>query len=825
MPDAPAPALSVSVSVSDLADSLTPANAAGVEVGAVNSKQVWYEFLTQNDDRVRPSHRALNGTTWRAGDPNAPVPPLDYGCRCYVRYVGAPGTPAADVLPPATGTPDTQGAAYATFLDKDPTLKALGIDWHKVQAAGAAVPVQDRDRTIVAALEAAGMGRGQAREYSTLMRMQEAAPASTTIVLTPEAQATKLADKAAKAALESDATKAAKAEASGKWDALVQKLAPIAPAAADVAQSTAQAVVALLGAYTPDMPTGHMANMANVATALADQAAQHVAASNAALAAGDKAKAAGNVEAMKAAAIDLTTAAGRASALREQAITLGKDAVAVYQADTAKAAVAASKAKAAAEAAAVASAAATAANKAAKDKGDAILSAAAKGDQVPMGKPPSLPDDLQAFKQLAGTVTPKAEIYSPAQLAALVPTVATVSGVDVASGIKGTVGKTTPIKIVEMGGKGYVVQGNTTLAVALAKGADHPVEVYKAADVSAAVGTAKGAMLAADQAAKLAKMEQADLAFQASQAVSVASGHPALPPVGPVLTPKQLDKAPIAPIPGAPPPPTDPGAAASYAAAWRQRVAPMAKLEGLRDPGSKALSVPLKGPELTGEKLKAMARDAATPRSTFADTYRSDVANRIDKESVHMEGLVSAGEKKGINAFTYQWDHAIRAIDMGAKTDAQMLEDIRNGQRLGKGPGGAAESILATARKHHANIHSVMARIPARRFEYVYRGHSGMSADSVASILGSQSFSFGAVTSTSGNVRTGRGFASTGSGHAMLFRIKNAAGIPIKAMSHYTTEDEVFITGRDRYKVTGWAMDSTSTPDAPRWLVDMEAIE
>jgi hypothetical protein len=344
--------IQVSVSVQDLAGALTPENAAGVDVGVLNSKQVWYEFLTQADDRVRPSHRALHGTTWRAGDPNAPVPPLDYGCRCYVRYVAAPGTPAANILPPAEGKPDTQGAAYATFLDADPTLLALGIDWRQVQAAGMAVPIQDRERTIVASLELAGMPRAKAREYARIMRMQEAAPESVAVVTTPGQQAAKLAAQTvvdvdhadylvpslaglvaigAAAAIGAKVyhkvtgqQAAAMADAAAKWDTLSAESQAVLEAAATKVKDTAGAGQRLMRAAGADASQA-LANMVIRAVALADQVEQQAAAAIKARAAGDAAKASGDdLDALKAAAIDLTTATGKARALGDQAVALGK---------------------------------------------------------------------------------------------------------------------------------------------------------------------------------------------------------------------------------------------------------------------------------------------------------------------------------------------------------------------------------------------------------------------------------------------------------------------------------------------------------------------
>ncbi len=79
---------------------------------------VWFKFVTQQDDRVRPSHAALHGTVWRLDDPDAPVPPLDYGCRCGIEYVADPNSPAADVLPEAETDPTTPEKAYSEYLDE-----------------------------------------------------------------------------------------------------------------------------------------------------------------------------------------------------------------------------------------------------------------------------------------------------------------------------------------------------------------------------------------------------------------------------------------------------------------------------------------------------------------------------------------------------------------------------------------------------------------------------------------------------------------------------------------------------------------------------------
>jgi hypothetical protein len=87
--------------------------------GTLDPDQVLVEFHTQEDDRVRPSHEALDGTVWAPGDPVAPAPPLDYGCRCFVTYRAKPETQAASILPVSDKQAASTGAHYATYLDEN----------------------------------------------------------------------------------------------------------------------------------------------------------------------------------------------------------------------------------------------------------------------------------------------------------------------------------------------------------------------------------------------------------------------------------------------------------------------------------------------------------------------------------------------------------------------------------------------------------------------------------------------------------------------------------------------------------------------------------
>ena len=164
--------LSLSVSGADLRAALEQGEASALEQGAFDSDQVWYEYLTQEDDRVRPTHAALHGTVWRVGDPRAPVPPIDYGCRCFVRYVAAPGSAAAQFLPEAPSEPTTAADAYGAYLDE----RAAG--WADDVEAAHALPAGDRIGALALRLAArTGSPVGKARELARLaLRIRPAPP-------------------------------------------------------------------------------------------------------------------------------------------------------------------------------------------------------------------------------------------------------------------------------------------------------------------------------------------------------------------------------------------------------------------------------------------------------------------------------------------------------------------------------------------------------------------------------------------------------------------------------------------------------------------------
>lgn len=49
------------------------------------SEETWLTYMTQQDERVRESHAALEGETYQKSDfPAELIPPIDFGCRCYL---------------------------------------------------------------------------------------------------------------------------------------------------------------------------------------------------------------------------------------------------------------------------------------------------------------------------------------------------------------------------------------------------------------------------------------------------------------------------------------------------------------------------------------------------------------------------------------------------------------------------------------------------------------------------------------------------------------------------------------------------------------------
>jgi len=161
--------LDLSIGIEDLLAAMTPAEQTALARGALDPREVWYEFVTLEDDRVRPSHRALHGTVWRAGDPNAPVPPLAHGCRCTLRYVAPPGSQAArkGLLPPSPQpTTDTVPAVYAEYLKG----RLPGFDLPRAVREVARLPPAQQLPALVETLRKAfaDLSAGQARDLAQM---------------------------------------------------------------------------------------------------------------------------------------------------------------------------------------------------------------------------------------------------------------------------------------------------------------------------------------------------------------------------------------------------------------------------------------------------------------------------------------------------------------------------------------------------------------------------------------------------------------------------------------------------------------------------------
>ncbi len=160
--------IEVSFNLNDLANVLTDGEMSafnGVDAGAdaLDGQEVWYEYLTQNDDRVRPSHEALHGTRWRVDDPDAPTPPIDYGCRCFIRYIAAPGSVEAKILPEADGELSNRSDAFRSWLDDN--VK----DWSKIAQNVKKLPPDERLSAINEALKTDGQDASEAKDIAFMI--------------------------------------------------------------------------------------------------------------------------------------------------------------------------------------------------------------------------------------------------------------------------------------------------------------------------------------------------------------------------------------------------------------------------------------------------------------------------------------------------------------------------------------------------------------------------------------------------------------------------------------------------------------------------------
>lgn len=137
--------------------------------GALDPDKVYFQFVCSTgdgqhdpegtpDDKVRPAHACFHGTVWRLDDPGAPVPPLNYGCRCAMKIVGKPGTEAAKILDPAPSTPETNAKAPATRY-----LEEVAPKWEQVAKAAAEAPPAQAISTAMEVAKDLGYSRDIAR--------------------------------------------------------------------------------------------------------------------------------------------------------------------------------------------------------------------------------------------------------------------------------------------------------------------------------------------------------------------------------------------------------------------------------------------------------------------------------------------------------------------------------------------------------------------------------------------------------------------------------------------------------------------------------------
>ena len=165
--------INMSFSVGDL--SLSQDQLDAIKNGqSVDPDEMYFQYLCTTgdgshdpdgapDDRVRPSHAALHGTIWRVDDPTAPVPPIDFGCRCGMRYVAAPNTTLSKLVDPVKKELQTLPENFSGWLDqnvknwrdiarkieKKPPADRLGLTYLELQKQGGKGDLRDIARMIL----------------------------------------------------------------------------------------------------------------------------------------------------------------------------------------------------------------------------------------------------------------------------------------------------------------------------------------------------------------------------------------------------------------------------------------------------------------------------------------------------------------------------------------------------------------------------------------------------------------------------------------------------------------------------------------------------
>lgn len=163
------------ISLSLDSGSLRPDQMQAIETKApLDSDSVYFQFLAttadgghdpdgEPDEHVRDSHAALHGSIWNINNPLAPVPPIGYGCRCAMRYVGKDGTPAAVLLgAEAESEPESLAVVFAKWLTDNIA------DWTKYRAVAAETKKADRLGAVYEHLKAEGV-KGDLREIARMV--------------------------------------------------------------------------------------------------------------------------------------------------------------------------------------------------------------------------------------------------------------------------------------------------------------------------------------------------------------------------------------------------------------------------------------------------------------------------------------------------------------------------------------------------------------------------------------------------------------------------------------------------------------------------------
>ncbi len=161
----------VVISTADLLAALDGPNEAALRQGVLDDQQVLFTYHTQEDDAVRPSHAALNGTVWRVGDPRAPIPPIDFGCRCFLSYGARKGAAAAKHLPVIEAEPTTQADAWGSYLDDHVER------WPTLLEQVAKLPLSDRLGSLALKIQAeTGKALSDSRDLAKMALSVEGQP-------------------------------------------------------------------------------------------------------------------------------------------------------------------------------------------------------------------------------------------------------------------------------------------------------------------------------------------------------------------------------------------------------------------------------------------------------------------------------------------------------------------------------------------------------------------------------------------------------------------------------------------------------------------------